>query len=96
MQLGYYQNGAPVGCQTLRPLALSRQAQAEQRREGGAPTVTTCPTCDAEIELDEFDVDKGDVISCPDCGVELEVVGLSPIELDVAAHEEDDDDWGDS
>jgi hypothetical protein len=25
----------------------------------------TCPECDAEIEVDEFDVDKGDQISCP-------------------------------
>jgi alpha-aminoadipate/glutamate carrier protein LysW len=59
-------------------------------------SVTLCPACDAEIDLDEFDVDKGDIISCPDCGVDLEVVGLSPIELDVAPQEENDDDWGGS
>jgi alpha-aminoadipate carrier protein LysW len=63
---------------------------------GKGTSVTLCPACDAEIELDEFDVDKGDIISCPDCGGDLEVVGLSPIELDVAPHEEDEDDWGDS
>ena len=27
--------------------------------------MATCPECDAEIEVDEFDVDKGDLISCP-------------------------------
>jgi alpha-aminoadipate carrier protein LysW len=58
--------------------------------------VTLCPACDAEIELDEFDIDKGDIISCPDCGVDLEVVGLSPIELDVAPPDADEDDWDDS
>ena len=54
----------------------------------------TCPECDAEIEVDEFDVDKGDQLSCPDCGSSLEVTGISPIELDLAPDddEEDDDD----
>ena len=46
--------------------------------------MATCPECDAEIEVDEFDVDKGDLISCPDCGSNLEVIGLSPVELEMA------------
>jgi alpha-aminoadipate carrier protein LysW len=53
-----------------------------------------CPECDAEIEIDEFDVDKGEIISCPECGVDLEVVGLSPLELDAARGDGDEgDDW---
>jgi alpha-aminoadipate carrier protein LysW len=51
-----------------------------------------CPECDAEIEVDEFDVDKGDQLSCPECGSNLEVTGLSPIELDIAPEDEEDDD----
>ena len=54
--------------------------------------MATCPECDAEIEVDEFDVDKGDQLSCPDCGSNLEVVGLSPIELDLAPDDDDEDD----
>ena len=54
--------------------------------------MATCPECDAEIEVDEFDVDKGDQLSCPECGSNLEVTGLSPIELDLAPDEDDDDD----
>ncbi len=53
--------------------------------------MATCPECDADIEVDEFDVDKGDIISCPECGTGLEVINLSPIELDLAPDEEDDD-----
>jgi alpha-aminoadipate/glutamate carrier protein LysW len=53
--------------------------------------MATCPECDAEIEVDEFDVDKGDQLSCPECGSNLEVTGLSPIELDVAPDEDDED-----
>ena len=53
--------------------------------------MASCPECDAEIEVDEFDVDKGDQLSCPDCGSNLEVTGLSPIELDLAPDDDDDD-----
>ena len=50
----------------------------------------TCPECDADVQVDE-DMDKGDVVECEDCGTMLEVVGLDPIELDVAVEEEEDD-----
>lgn len=48
-----------------------------------------CPECEAEVELDAYDVDKGEVISCPECGVDLEVMGLSPLELHPAPDAED-------
>src|SRR5262245_31816330 len=54
--------------------------------------MATCPECDAEIEVDEFDVDKGDQLSCPECGSNLEVTGLSPIELDLAPEDDEDED----
>lgn len=54
--------------------------------------MATCPECDAEIEIDEYDVDKGDLLSCPDCGSNLEVTGVTPLELDLAPDEDDDAD----
>lgn len=54
--------------------------------------MATCPECDAEIEVDEFDVDKGDQLSCPECGSSLEVTGVSPLELDIAPDDDDDED----
>jgi lysine biosynthesis protein LysW len=62
------------------------------RRGGG---MATCPECDAEIEVDEFDVDKGDQLSCPECGSNLEVASLTPLELELAPEsdeEEEDED----
>ena len=53
--------------------------------------MAVCPECEADIEIDEFDVDKGEIISCPECGVDLEVVGLSPLELELSA--EDEEGW---
>jgi len=54
-----------------------------------------CPACDAEVEVDELDADVGDELSCPECGENLVVNGIDPIELDFADdedEEEDDDD----
>ncbi len=57
--------------------------------------MATCPECEAEIELDEFDVDAGDSLSCDECGTTLVVIKTSPMELDVAdEHKEDDDTEG--
>ena len=51
-----------------------------------------CPECEADIDVDEFDVDKGDQISCPECGTDLEVTGVAPVEFDVVADEDEDED----
>ena len=62
--------------------------------------MATCPECDADIDVDEFDVDKGDLISCAECGTNLEVTSTSPLELEAAGdddeeEEEEDDDEAD-
>ena len=54
----------------------------------------TCPECDADVHVD-VDVDKGESVSCEECGAELEVVGLDPLELDIAEEEDLDDDEDD-
>ena len=54
--------------------------------------MATCPECDADIDVDEFDVDNGDLISCAECGTNLEVTSTSPLELEAAGDEDDDDD----
>ena len=43
-----------------------------------------CSECGADIDVDEFDVDRGDRVSCVECGADLVVFGLSPITLQLA------------
>ena len=50
-----------------------------------------CLECGADLEL-AADVEEGEIVVCPDCGVELEVVGLNPIALELAPEVEED--WG--
>jgi alpha-aminoadipate carrier protein LysW len=54
--------------------------------------MATCPECDADIDVDEFDVDKGDLISCAECGSNLEVSSIAPLELEPVDEDDDDDD----
>jgi len=49
-----------------------------------------CPECEAALTL--VDVVQGEIVVCPDCGVDLEVMTLDPIALDLAPMEEED--WG--
>ncbi len=44
--------------------------------------MSCCPACDVEIDVDEFDVDRGDELSCPECGSDLVVTGVAPVVLD--------------
>jgi alpha-aminoadipate carrier protein LysW len=52
--------------------------------------VSYCPECDAVIE-EEFE-DVGDIFTCPECGVELEVTSIDPLEFDLAPIDDEDDD----
>ena len=54
------------------------------------PTAT-CIECGAEVPFGD-DVVLGEIAQCPDCGVELEVVSLDPLEVDLAPEVEED--WG--
>ena len=46
----------------------------------------TCPECDADVHVD-LDTDKGEIVSCEECGTDLEVVGLDHVELDIVEEE---------
>lgn len=50
-----------------------------------------CPECGAVIDIEEDEVEQGEIISCPDCAVELEIVNTHPLELDVLEDEEEDE-----
>ena len=53
--------------------------------------MATCPECDAEVEVDQDDVDLGDEVSCNECGQTLVISNTDPLELDFAADDEDDE-----
>ena len=57
--------------------------------------MATCPECDAEIELDDSDLEEleaGDPWDCDACGSRLRVVSLDPLDFETDEDEEDDED----
>ena len=51
----------------------------------------SCPECEADLDIDQDEVDEGEIVSCPECGTDFEVVTTNPLELNRLAEEEDDD-----
>lgn len=46
--------------------------------------MTRCPECESDLELDEYDLDVGETINCPECSVELKVVSSTPLAVALA------------
>lgn len=40
-----------------------------------------CPECDTPITVDPDEVEEGETIQCDECGTELEIISLDPLEL---------------
>lgn len=50
-----------------------------------------CPQCESDLDIEEDDVDEGEIISCPECGSDFEVVGVDPLELSAVGDDEDEE-----
>jgi alpha-aminoadipate/glutamate carrier protein LysW len=57
--------------------------------------MATCPSCDADLDFDEFEVDEDEIISCGECNASLRVASTSPLELEVLDDEDEDDEEDD-
>ncbi len=85
-----------VSAKTWRFCLFCFVNQPNPQKEGGS-TMTTrvhtteCPECAAAVPLAEA-VFLHEIVVCPECGVELEVVALDPPTLDLAPEVEED--WG--
>ncbi len=50
-----------------------------------------CLVCDGELDIPD-DVMENELIVCPECGSELEIISLHPFQLELAPEVEED--WG--
>lgn len=56
--------------------------------------MVTCPKCDAAIDVEEEELDEGDILSCDECGASLTVASVNPVELESEdADDEEDEDY---
>ena len=50
-----------------------------------------CLKCAVEIDVDEDEVEEGEILNCPECEAELEVVQIHPVRLNVISDEDEDE-----
>jgi alpha-aminoadipate carrier protein LysW len=50
-----------------------------------------CPECETDLDLDEEEIEEGEIVSCPECGMDFEIITKSPLELNPVEKLEDDD-----
>ena len=50
-----------------------------------------CPECAAELDVDEDEVEEGEILSCGECEAELEVVQTHPVKLNVISDEDEEE-----
>jgi len=51
-----------------------------------------CPECESDLDVEEDELDEGEILSCTECGSDFEVVGVEPLELTKVGEDEDDED----
>jgi alpha-aminoadipate carrier protein LysW len=50
-----------------------------------------CPVCDAEIDVEEDELEEEDTLTCDECGADLHVVSVDPLDLEPVEDDDDDD-----
>ena len=50
-----------------------------------------CPECETDLDIEEDEVDEGEVVSCPECGTDFEVVTTNPLELNRISEEDEEE-----
>jgi len=53
--------------------------------------MVSCPVCDAEIDIEEEELDEGELLTCDECGADVRVAGVDPLELEAIEEEEEED-----
>ena len=79
------------GTETVPTLSSSYARIAVTWRSRTMPNI--CPECDNPLTVDVDEVDEGETVTCDECGTELEIISLEPLELiPVDAEGYDDED----
>jgi alpha-aminoadipate carrier protein LysW len=68
----------------LDSVLVSKEHEAEAM-------MVVCPKCTSEIDVEEEELEEGELVSCLECDGDFEVVSLDPLELKKVTDEEDAD-----
>jgi alpha-aminoadipate/glutamate carrier protein LysW len=60
---------------------IAKKGIEEMAANGSGGIMVLCPECETNLDVEEEEVDEGEIVSCPECGTDFEVVTTSPLEL---------------
>jgi alpha-aminoadipate carrier protein LysW len=83
----HYNRRLPLTVPALADVA--RHAPLCQERRRGIMVI--CPECESDLDIEEDEVDEGEIVSCPECGTDFEVITTNPLELNKVADEEEEE-----
>ncbi len=72
---------------------MIKQTGNPNLQEVKALNKTKCPDCDADLDV-PADTEKGEILSCPGCGLELEVKQVNGGCVDLQELTIEGEDWG--
>ena len=78
---------------TKKVVAIIKQAAKLKPQEVKVMNNARCPDCDAELNV-PVDTEKGEILSCPSCGLELEVKQIKGGCVDLQELTIEGEDWG--
>ena len=50
-----------------------------------------CPKCATEIDVDEDEVEEGEILACLECETEMEVVQIHPVKVNAISDDEEEE-----
>jgi alpha-aminoadipate/glutamate carrier protein LysW len=53
--------------------------------------VVRCPKCATEVDVDEDEVEEGEILACPECETEMEVVQIHPVKVNAISEDDDEE-----
>jgi alpha-aminoadipate carrier protein LysW len=51
-----------------------------------------CPECETDLDVEEDEMDEGEIVSCPECGTDFEVISTNPLDLRTVSDGDEDED----
>jgi alpha-aminoadipate carrier protein LysW len=68
----------------------ARRAPISQEYAAEAMMVV-CPKCRSEIDVEEEELEEGELLSCTECDGDFEVTSVEPLKLTKVSDEEEED-----
>ncbi len=54
--------------------------------------MVVCPNCKCDIDVEEAELEEGELLSCLECDCDFEVASVEPLKLTKVSDEEETDD----